>query len=455
MGKTAKASSQGLEKVKQAALKKGWRKTSPAFLDAACVSAATLKRFWRGVAISLDSFSSICQAVNIGFEQVLENENALIISDSGDAITPSATQPSENRPSRQNLRHSLYAQLLNPARILAITGLPGIGKKTLARSIASDLADDGYACINLSCEPTVPLTLAAIAHTLSKASAPSNFAFNFSELQNRLASQKYLFVINHFEHLLESALDAKGNLQSNIWRNFFQSVLETNEYASRFLLISEDVPNEICLLSWRIPERWHLCALAGLTPPEQLDLFQSTGIATDTTLDNRETAELNRCIVEIGLAYAGHPLALQTIAHDIARNFQNDVTTYYERYASYLRRNSATKSDDKTPPSTNLHSHSLLLQQQVQPGLLQSITRLKQQVPDAFKLLGAASYSDYPISTLAWMQMGQGIGLSPVRCRSLLEVLSDRAFLTPIVQDNQLHYQLHPLVRSLMLTQIQ
>ena len=369
MGKTAKASSQGLEKVKQAALKKGWRKTSPAFLDAACVSAATLKRFWRGVPISLDSFRSICQAVNVGSEQVIAAAaNDPTTLDSAPAI--SAIQPQEDRLFRQSLRQSLRTQLLNSARILAITGLPGIGKKTLAQQIASDLEVDGYTCIHLSCDSAAPLTLAAIAHTVSKAGDPSNFAFNFLKLQNRLASQKYLFIIDRFEHLLENNVEIGwGNLQSPIWRNFFQTVLERDDYASRFLLTSEDVPNEIGRLCWRCPERWHLCGLTELTHLEQLSSFQKSEV--------------------------------------------------------------------------------------VQPELLQSVARLKKQIPDAFRLLGVASHHVEPISTLTWVQMGQGIELSPVRCRVLLDVLCDRAFLTPIVQDNRLHYQIHPLVRSLMLTQIQ
>lgn len=452
MVETAKASSQGLEKVKQAALKKGWRKTSAAFLDTACVSAATLKRFWRGVPISTESFRSICEAVNIDAEQVAEHDN-IVASTTAD-LAPEITAPDappllfEDRPSRQSLRQSLRTQLLNSTRILAITGLTGIGKTTLARNVASDLEADGYTCIHLSCDSNAPLTLAAIAHTIST----SNL-FNFSELQNRLDSQRYLLVIDQFEHLLSNDPDTGwGSLQNSIWRNFFQSVLEKSDYASRFLLISQDVPNEIGLLSKRYLERWHLCTLAGLTHLEQIGLFQASGIIAAAHSDYRETRELDY-LIEIGLTYAGHPLALQTIANDITHSFQSNIAAYYKKYAAYLRINLDTKSDNEMS-ATNLHSHSLLLQQQVQPRLVQSIARLKQQIPDAFKLLRVGGYAGKPISTLAWMQRGQGIELSPTRCRTLLGVLCDRSLLIPSVQNNQLYYQLHPLVRSLVLTQI-
>ena len=201
MGVTAKASPQGLEKVKQTITKKGWRKTSPAFSDAACVSTATLKRFWRGIPIGIDSFTSICRSVNVDFSQVVALEpsakSARSLSKNFSKSTPSKNHPnrdlnsnslpSDKTPktkttntkttkidpnSRQRLRQSLRHQLLESVRILAITGLTGVGKTTLANQIASDLEAKGYRSIHLTCDPTAPLTLASVVHALSKITYP-------------------------------------------------------------------------------------------------------------------------------------------------------------------------------------------------------------------------------------------------------------------------------------------
>ena len=69
---TAKASSEGLEIIRKAIALKGWRKTSPAFCDAACVSTATLKRFWRGIPISQDSFTGVCRSVGVDIADIVE-----------------------------------------------------------------------------------------------------------------------------------------------------------------------------------------------------------------------------------------------------------------------------------------------------------------------------------------------------------------------------------------------
>lgn len=464
MGVTAKASPQGLEKVKQTIIKKGWRKTSPAFSDAACVSTATLKRFWRGIPIGIDSFNAICRSVNVDFSQVVAleppeksarslstnssndysasksasrknstnkapNPNNSLLSNITTDNQTTDTQTTEIDPnSRQGLRQSLRHQLLESVRVLAITGLTGTGKTTLARQLASDLEAKGYRSIHLTCDLVASLTLASVVHALSKITSPDSFAFSPAGLLNHLTSQKYLFLIDSCEHLLANdANSGGGQFQSAIWHSFFQSILNAPACSSRFILTSQDIPNAINRSCLQQPARGHICALAGLTALEQAALFQAAGL----------TADSSDCLTKIGRAYAGHPLALQIIANDIATNYQGNASTYW---------------GTSTPAS--LHSHSPALQSAIQPRLVQTITRLKIQSPDAFELLCASSHYTAPLTSQSWIQIAQSIALAPGHYRNLPNLLCDRALIIPTVIQNRPHFYPHPLVRSLMLTQI-
>jgi|GEM_PF-1815111 len=66
MSSTLKASKQGLEIVDRARRRKGWTKTrSLSWWQAAHTSQASLRRFWRGIAIDRETFIAICLAVGL------------------------------------------------------------------------------------------------------------------------------------------------------------------------------------------------------------------------------------------------------------------------------------------------------------------------------------------------------------------------------------------------------
>lgn len=60
-----KASAEGLRKVNQARMRKGWAKSAEVWYELAFTSESTLKRFWRQNRICINSFISICAAVEI------------------------------------------------------------------------------------------------------------------------------------------------------------------------------------------------------------------------------------------------------------------------------------------------------------------------------------------------------------------------------------------------------
>ena len=251
--------------------------------------------------------------------------------------------------------------------------------------------------------------------TYPKITHPESFAFSPAGLLARITSQKYLFVIDNCEHLLSNDANLGwGQFQNAIWHPFFQSILNAPSCSSRFILTSQDVPNAIDRSCLQQPARGHICALAGLTATEQAALFQTAGL----------TADSSNCLVKIGQAYAGHPLALQTIARDIAANYQSNPSAYSCLGASL-----------------DLHSYSPALQSAIQPRLVQTITRLTNQSPDAFELLCASSHYTTPLTSQSWMQIAQSIELAPSHYRNLPNLL---------VRSRPHHPHRHPKPTSLL-----
>jgi hypothetical protein len=447
--RTAKASAQGLEKVKAASAQKGWHKTSPALLDAACVSAATLKRFWRGIPIGEDSFQAICAAVNLDCDEVLEEvarfELAFDPTSAQQIAQPIAKRPSFEFTSstsgdicfgRVPLIQKLYAQLTDTTRALSITGLTGIGKTALARQLASLLSDQGYSCIYISCDQQKLPTLASIAHSLSQQDTgkATQLGLSLPSLVAHLQKHKYLFMIDALEGLLTHNLETGwSEFQNGIWPQFFEAILRAEKFSSRFILTAQDIPNELDSLGELWPDRWCAHALGGLTHDEQISLFQAFGLSPAP--QSRAYEQLS----SLGQLYAGHPLSLGAIAQDIATAFNGNIAAYWREH-------------QQIETHRNLHSHSRHLRKQVQPRLAHMLNRLKAQQPYAYQLLCAAATADSrPRLSHSWLQIARKLHTETSQPRRLIDVLCDRAFLTPIVINNRLHFDLHPLFQSFLL----
>jgi AAA-like domain/TIR domain len=77
MTDTLKASEQGLQIVELARRRKGWTRTSsPIWWQDANTSRATLRRFWRGIAIGSENFVAICEAVGIRNWSMIVDESS-------------------------------------------------------------------------------------------------------------------------------------------------------------------------------------------------------------------------------------------------------------------------------------------------------------------------------------------------------------------------------------------
>ncbi len=212
---------------------------------------------------------------------------------------------------------------------------------------------------------------------------------------------------------------------------FFQAILKADIFDSRFILTSQDLPNELDMLGDRWPDRWCAQALGDLSPDAQLRLFQKMGLSP------APHSAANRALSRIGCAYQGHPLSLQVVAREIATTFQGSISAYWHEHGS------AIDSDAALP---DLHRHSQFLRNRVQPRIKAALLRLRYQLPDAYDLLQAGSqYCSHPQLRQGWLQSAQQVGIEPIRARLLIEALCDRAFLVPTIIEHRLYFSPHPL----------
>jgi class 3 adenylate cyclase len=112
---TLKASKQGLELVDRARRRKGWTKTRTlAWWQAAHTSQATVRRFWRGIAIDRETFIAICLAVGLTDWQAIAENTSLEEQD----LLTTVNLVSEQVVSEQDANFSLSADSKRLAAIV-------------------------------------------------------------------------------------------------------------------------------------------------------------------------------------------------------------------------------------------------------------------------------------------------------------------------------------------------
>ena len=73
MAITLKLSREGQETVQRARKIKGWAATASAWSDLAITSRSTLKRFLAGQSVNSDTFITLCNMINVNWQEVIEH----------------------------------------------------------------------------------------------------------------------------------------------------------------------------------------------------------------------------------------------------------------------------------------------------------------------------------------------------------------------------------------------
>jgi tetratricopeptide (TPR) repeat protein len=392
MSASLRATQQALDDlIDPARIQKRWNKHDERWAEAADVSLKTLQRFWSREPIRRANFIAICQAINIEDWKAIAdlNQSPIASTSVATSISP-AVYNQASWVERSAVTESLLSILKSPCRILAITGITGIGKTALAERLVAELEDGKQFCrLNLNNGGLTPDFLSSGAAllralgeepTLEDQKDPKNLLAHLVQL---LSKQPYRLQIDSLEHLLIGN-DQEGwsDFQDSLWQDLLQQVLAGNQCHSQLIITTQDIPGELDTIGSFYPQFWHREALRGLSEVEQLTLFQKFGLP----LDPDSQGYLER----IGKLYEGHPLVLRVTAADI-NACGGDVARYWEqcRFAELEAKHHVRFSRQK-------------LQREVKQRVKISLERLPN---DAYQLLCRSAVYRRPVPDSFWLAM--------------------------------------------------
>jgi len=460
MAASLRASQEGLEIVDMARIKKGWKKTEDAWWQLATTSKATLKRFWRGIAIQRDAFIALCKTVGVNWEKIVDN---------------SPPPPEGSRAEffaydgawvgREESVVQLKEKVEGQSRLLILVGITGIGKTALAEKLAVELHQNwlGGDWRKFHQENLEDLEQASFASVASRwlekwgeRLAPEDRTDAqrlLNRLVKRLQDKRYLVVIDSLENILKgNEEDGWSDFKDEWWRKFFERLLAVESCQSRIILTSQDLPQEI-------PERyknfWHRTLLKGLTEPEQLALFEKTGLEVGLESPNKSYLE------RIGAAYEGHPLALRTIAGEIVNKpFVGNVVAYWKKYGNEIEevekaieeaksKGIVASADDKW----KLDRYTRQLRKNVRDRLEKTFCRLKEEVLNAYRLLCEGARYRCAVPEEFWLSHLEDWDCDEEEREMALEVLQCRFLVEEefVEEDDEFKLRQHNLIRSVAL----
>lgn len=446
MADTLKASKQGLAIVDQARRRRGWTKTrTPAWWDAAYTTQATLKRFWRGIAIQRENFIAICQAVGIGNWEAIADSNTLaepyILPDS--PATPPLLNL-DNLESQQKLHFSIqnptnpkskiqnridwgeapdipyfYGRELelqklerwilgDRCKLVTLLGMGGMGKTSLAVTLVERLAEQ-FECVlwrSLLGTPPLAVFFDSLIQFISQGEenlATDNLQQAITQVIALLQRHRCLIVLDETEAILHGR---GGQYRSGYegYGDFFKRA-GSDRHQSCLILTSREKPGEIVAYEGQmLPIR--SLQLSGLKPEDALNLLKVKGLSAS---DN-ELSMLSKF-------YSGNPLALKTIATTIQEIFNGSIAAF-------------------------LHQNTLVLGDRLRGLLAEQIGRLSERETEVLYWL---ALDPEPLS----LEQLHAYLLLPLSRSQLLETLASlerRSLIDKISNEGEILLTLQPLV---------
>ncbi|MEM8637855.1 MAG: tetratricopeptide repeat protein [Cyanobacteria bacterium P01_G01_bin.54] len=349
--------------------------------------------------------------------------------------------------------------LRGSCRILAITGMTGIGKTALAERVVAQVIEATaaemlsyyrFSLDILSLTPDFASSGAALLRTLGEEPTledqkdPANL---LEHLLDRLCQNPCRVQIDSLERLL------RGNEQEGwsefcdpLWLELLQRLLTLTDCSSQLLLTSQDIPGDLDAVASRSPQFWYCEPLQGLNSEEQRILFQNLGLIPAERVQSVPVSEAGEIppaaptplvrglqtsqnsmqpsssqppaaspslprgeeeisglthledweiLQRIGAHYDGHPLVLQVIAEEIR---QPPFWGDIARYWQYYE----AEFSSSAPTTANKLERSRLFRRRVQQRVEQAIQRLPES---ARQMLCACSVFRRPVPEGFWLAM--------------------------------------------------
>ncbi|MDY6784364.1 MAG: NB-ARC domain-containing protein [Cyanobacteriota bacterium] len=428
MADTLKASKQGLEIVDRARRRRGWTKTrTPAWWDSAYTTQATLKRFWRGIAIQRENFIAICQAVGLpnwkAIAEGVEDENRDFSVEELRPVVHSTEAPTQfNRLDWGEAPdlpffygRDLELQKLDRwivgdrCKLVTLLGMGGAGKTSLAVTVVERLGEQ-FECVwwrSLLGAPPLDFLLEQLIQFVSQGTetlASSNLQQAITRAIALLNRHRCLIVLDEAEAILGGGGGQSYCPGYEGYGDFFKRV-GSDRHQSCVLLTSREKPGEVVAYEGQmLPVR--SLQLGGLKRQEALHVLETKGLS----VSENELSLLTDF-------YSGNPLALKTIATTIQELFGGNTAAF-------------------------LHQNTLVLGDRLRGLLAQQFDRLSHRETEVLYWL-ALDPEPLPVE-----QLHSYLLFSPPRSHLLetLAALERRSLIDKISNEGEIRFTLQPLV---------
>ncbi|MGB3508232.1 MAG: ATP-binding protein [Microcoleaceae cyanobacterium] len=295
-----KASPQGLKIVDQARKHKNWTKAATQWLQAAYTSEATLRRFWRREPIKQQTFQDICAAVNINWQDVVEQTRAIA--------------PDSNFIGREEAINHLNQLIAEGAKLILIQGEGGIGKTTLARYYFDTQGFDLVIKLHIAMEReniiSVELAIEEWLQCYFSEEPGREFGITLDRLRRKLlnSTQKIGILIDRLEPALQRGrFIAQHRCYAELLR-----MLANPELNCITLITSREQLSEPAVMV-------EIYRLAGLSEAVWQEFFCSHQVEVDTA-----------ALHEMHCAYGGNAEAMCLLANDIRLDFEGNLQAYWQ-----------------------------------------------------------------------------------------------------------------------------
>ncbi|MFB2877754.1 tetratricopeptide repeat protein [Floridanema aerugineum] len=367
---------------------------------------------------------------------------------------------------RESVIQELSRRVQESCRLLILVGMIGIGKTALGERLAVELShwfDDDWTKFhqeNFDNEEQTSDFASVAARWLEKWGeliTPEDRKDTqrlLHRLVRHLQENRYLVQIDSLENILQgNEEEGWSDFQDEWWVRFFQSLLAADICQSCIILTSQDLPAQIPTMGTKYQNFWYCQPLSGLEKPEQLVLFEKTGL--EISINSPGRAYLER----IGSAYEGYPLALRVIAGEIRNQpFNGNVVAYWNQYGREVEEVEKAIEEAKTKGITasaddkfNLHRYTRQLRRNVRVRLEKTFERLKKNVRYAYILLCEASVYRSPVPEDFWLSHLEDWERNEEEPQVLLDALRDRFLVEEVIENNQCLLRQHNLIRSVAL----
>ncbi|MGK7901302.1 MAG: NB-ARC domain-containing protein [Hormoscilla sp.] len=321
MTKSLGASAQGLKIVDEARRKKGWNKVDENWWKQAHTTKSTLKRFWNGTPIRPDTFIAICEVIEVDWEEILDDNPPPPPhhrrQDWGEAPDVSVFF---GRTEELATLEQWIAQ--DRCRLVAISGMGGIGKKYLAAQLAQQIQNQFEYLIwrSLRNAPPVEDLLASLLQFLyqqEETDLPATKADRILRLIEHLWEHRCLLILDDWEMVLRGEELTGQYLPGYEGYGELLKLLGESRHKSCLLIATREKPQEIPSLAG-VPVRY--LELSGLQQEAAQKLLLATGLED---LSNNVLSELMQ-------QNGGNPAVLKMIADQIKEVYDGKVVNYLQ-----------------------------------------------------------------------------------------------------------------------------